>query len=63
MEEFDYLLGMTRSKAETILKDYGYTLHVSSINGKPMIRTADYRLDRVNVDVVDDRIFSVRGIG
>lgn len=69
MDNFDFLINMRADEARTALKEQGYTMRYVSINDQPMIVTADYRLDRVNVAAKhnDDGsmliITYVRGLG
>lgn len=46
--------GLEESRAEEILEDAGFAMRVVERDGETFIITEDYRLDRVNVVVVDE---------
>jgi hypothetical protein len=46
-------VGVDESEAEVLASERGLTLRVMSRDGEQFVGTADYRDDRVNLDVVD----------
>jgi hypothetical protein len=51
------LQGKTEKEAQAILKETYFTsLRVMKINGQGLMGTCDYRHDRINVELVEDRI-------
>lgn len=50
------VVGMTAKDAEAAVVAAGLTYRVISEDGEPLAATADYRADRVNVDIVDGTV-------
>ncbi|MCX6422155.1 MAG: hypothetical protein NT180_07285 [Actinobacteria bacterium] len=46
----------TLERARYIAAANGYSVRPRSFDGEPVMGTADWRMDRINVDIVDDRI-------
>lgn len=59
-EDFSALIGLAPSEAEA---KSGSTIRATVRDGKYLIVTCDYRLDRINVSVRDGVITSVSGRG
>lgn len=58
------IIGMTVEEAREFLKDTPYkAVRVVAINGEHLGVTMDYRLDRLNVTVVNDKIIIIDRIG
>ena len=60
-KEFDQnqLIGLTIEEAIEIYPN----IRVVKINGNPLVCTMDYRIDRLNVEVVDRKISIIQGFG
>jgi hypothetical protein len=56
MDNFDSLIGLTEEDAIEILKDEGWRVRITVRDGKYYIVTRDYRLDRVNLQIVDGKV-------
>lgn len=52
----DSVVGMTEEEAEATVTDAGLVFRVVSVDGQPNLGTADYRTDRVNVEIVDGKV-------
>ena len=50
------LVGMSAADAETATTDAGFTFRVTSVDGEPKPVTMDYREDRINAEVEDDKV-------
>ena len=48
----------TYAEARSMASNNGYTMRVSSINGVPSMLTGDWRMKRINVVIVGDRVVS-----
>ncbi|UTC28954.1 hypothetical protein MARCHEWKA_04420 [Brevundimonas phage vB_BpoS-Marchewka] len=59
-EDFSALIGLTIQEAEALT---GGLVRATMRDGRPQIGTCDYRLDRINVSVVDGRITAAGGRG
>jgi hypothetical protein len=57
------VVGMDVSSAESALADLGYEMRIVRLDGEDLAVTMDYREDRVNVEVEDDTVVAVQGIG
>lgn len=53
------LVGMSVSEAEKAATDAGFTFRVTSVDGEGQAVTMDYRDDRINADVEDDKVVRV----
>jgi hypothetical protein len=62
-KKFNKILGMTLKDAKKYLKDRGFIIRMIEIDGVPCICTNDYKEDRVNVYMENDRIVRVYSIG
>lgn len=49
-------MGKTEDQATAIAKAFGFVVRVTRINGKSTIVTRDHRLDRINVELVNERV-------
>lgn len=54
--EIDKIKGMSVEDAGKHLRTLSYGMRITSRDGEHYIVTCDYRTDRVNVAVVDDKI-------
>jgi hypothetical protein len=61
--DFDDVVGMEVSAAESALAELGYEMRIVRLDGDDLAVTMDYREDRVNVEVEDDVVVAVQGIG
>ena len=61
-EELD-LVGKKVKKAKKLSNKAGLHLRVVSRDGKPLITTRDYRVDRLNVATNNEIVTEVLGIG
>lgn len=59
-EDFSDLIGLTPQEAQA---RSGLAIRVTMRDGRPLIVTHDYRLDRLNVSVADGLVDFVRGRG
>jgi hypothetical protein len=63
-QDYSAMVGMTLEQAQNHAISLGLrTVRVTSYNGQPMLGTADFRLDRLNVGVDNDLVTSVGGLG
>ncbi len=53
------LVGMAVADAEKATTDAGFTFRVTSVDGEPNPVTMDYREDRINAEVEDDKVVRV----
>lgn len=53
-------IGMEEKQAIDLLVKNGWHWRVTSRDGKPFIRTADYRPDRVNLEIKSGKITSIK---
>lgn len=53
------LVGLSLVDARTVAEANGFALRVVSRDGKRGMVTQDYRTDRINVSVVDDKVTKV----
>jgi len=53
-------LGWHKDEAKEFIESQGYIMRITSVNGRPCIITADFRTDRVDVDVVNDIIVNAQ---
>jgi hypothetical protein len=63
MLNFNYLLGEKLEVFENIVKKYGYSVRVVKNNGVLTVCTRDYKLDRLNVEVWNNKISAIRNYG
>lgn len=63
LPEFNYLLGKSKHVAEALLEKPYTTIRVMHEDGEDYFGTCDFRLDRLNVTVIDGLITSVDSIG
>ncbi len=54
------LIGLDLGKAGEIAGRHGYSIRVTMQDGRPLLHTMDYRLNRINVSVVKGKVISVR---
>lgn len=52
------IIGMQRYEAEQLAIDNGYIFRVVNIDGKPLIITHDYRINRINVHLLNGKVIS-----
>lgn len=60
------LIGMYLPQAYQWLSEFDgivKEIRVNVVDAKPVLATADYRIDRINVEIEDGRIKAIRGIG
>lgn len=57
----DHLIGKTVEEARQELEPKGNTVRVVSKDGQPMMVTMDYRENRLNVEIVDNKIVKIAG--
>lgn len=50
------LKGLTIEQAEAAASAAGYSTRVVSVDDEPRMMTMDYRTDRINLEIVDDRV-------
>jgi len=50
------LLGLSKEAAIDIIHNHGMKSRVTSEDGKPLIGTRDYRLDRVNLNIEQGKV-------
>ena len=63
-QDYSAMVGMTLEQAQNHAIGLGLrTVRVTTYNGQPMLGTADFRLDRLNVSVTNDLVTSVSGLG
>jgi hypothetical protein len=55
-EDLKPLLGATLAEAEAAAQSAGYASRVISSDGRPHVATRDYRLDRINLWLVDGKV-------
>lgn len=60
---FDMLIGKKIDDARTMADRYDYVIRLVKRNGVALVCTCDYRTNRINVEIVDDVVTKVRGIG
>ena len=53
------LVGLSVAEAEKATTDAGFTFRVVSVDGEPKPVTMDYREDRINAEVEDDKVVRV----
>ena len=63
MTDIQKIIGMSREEAQKTLQANGLTLRCQNLNGQSLIGTCDYRTDRVNVAIRENKITKVIGIG
>lgn len=56
------LLGLTFEEAKNIVEKMGHQIRVTKLDGEDMILTMDFRLDRHNVEISDNKIVKYNGI-
>ena len=55
---FDFLIGRTESEAFELVQDHGFCPRIVARDRTSMVVTRDYRVDRVNLRVADNRVIS-----
>jgi hypothetical protein len=50
------IIGLSLEEAKQLLESNGYKTRIKMKDGKAMVGTCDYRTDRVNVTLVDDKV-------
>lgn len=53
---FDFLIGLVESAAFEFVQEHGFTPRIVARDGNHFICTQDYRTDRVNLTVVDNKV-------
>lgn len=61
--DFKELVGLYFEQAEAVVRKDGYSLRPVKVNGSHCMITRDYRTNRINVEVVDEKITAVTGVG
>lgn len=59
----EQLLNRQENEARLLCELTGYQMRVVVRDDMPMVGTCDYRQDRINVIIKDNKVHSVRGIG
>lgn len=57
--DLSFLVGQFESVAYELAQDHGFTVRIVNRDGKAFICTRDYRLDRANFTVSDNRVIRV----
>jgi hypothetical protein len=57
--ELNTVVGMDEDEAFALLKRENITYRIRSRNGEPYMGTCDYRLDRLNLTIIDGIVTSV----
>ena len=63
MLNFNYLLGEKLESFENSVKKYGYLVRVVRDTGVPLVITKDYRTDRLNIEIWNGKVTSIRNYG
>lgn len=50
------LIGLTHEEAVKLAKENGFSTRVSMKDGESYMGTCDYRTDRINFTIVDDKV-------
>ncbi len=53
-------IGEEEEEIKSAVVNAGYAWRVRSRDGQPCVGTRDYRMDRVNADIVDGRVTDLR---
>lgn len=61
--DFEKLINVSLYQAESICRKHGMKMRVISRDGKQLMRTLDYEESRVNVDIKDNVVIKVEGVG
>lgn len=62
-EATDALVGLAEADAEAAAARHGWTLRVVKRDGEDLAATADFRADRVNVEVTGGEVMAVVSVG
>lgn len=57
------LIGLKVKKARKYCEKHGWVLRVVLCDGKECHRSADYKSNRINVQVIDDIIYDIFEVG
>lgn len=60
LEQYNNLIGLTLEEAEKIS---GKDIRPRKVDGKSMVGTVDYRLTRLNVEIENNKITKILGLG
>jgi len=63
MEKYKDIVGLSLEAAREKLESQGMKLRVMKLDGEGCIGTCDFDLQRVNVEVQDEKIAGIRSIG
>lgn len=59
----DETIGMTVERAAEWFEQYGYSMRITRKNGKRVITSNDFRTDRINVAIENNKIVEVLSVG
>lgn len=59
-EKYQHLIGKTLEEARSLTS---MQIRVMNRDGKSLMGTADFRTDRINVSIKENKIVTIRGIG
>lgn len=54
----DYILGQFESVAWELVQEEGFVPRITSRDGNPLVVTRDYKTDRVNLVIEDNKVVS-----
>ena len=64
MEEFDWLIGMDYEEAQVAMVEHSpYFIYPVTLNGKIIVWTHDFNLNRIGIVVENNIITEVKGYG
>lgn len=63
MEKYKDIVGLSVEEAREKLESQGMALRVMKLDGEGCIGTCDFNIHRVNVEVQNEKIAGIRGIG
>jgi hypothetical protein len=50
------IIGMSANMASIAVRSHGYTFRITKMNDDYMCVTCDFRLDRINVEILNDKV-------
>jgi len=56
--DFDFLLGLTESEAFELIQEHDCSPRITSRDGQRFMLTCDYRTNRINISVADNKVTS-----
>lgn len=57
------LIGLTTKQARKYAQKHGWNLRILKNDGVDTARTHDYKSNRVNVEVILDKVYDILGVG